>query len=316
MQRNMLNIFFTGLGIYLKNFFPLSRAMLFPVLGQIIGIILILGQAQFYRQNYLLTLSPVELQKNLTFILLGLILMVVPGFIIFLKAFWDYMVVMVSLNTMVSDIVEKKPAASFKIHNGAVKLRTKDYLVLLFILMGIWFLLLLMPFVLMIPAMKIFGQMFAIAVFAVSLLANLGILAIISVYLCLCFQIFAFEAISPVNIIKKSYEMIDNKNFWRAVLLGFILFVVTGAVLPAIFGEIIKNSPLLGYLVLPFESYANILLQNTNLIETIQQYGLTVADISREFALMSVGTAATMFVLPLGSACFTLFYLDLKEKKQ
>ena len=203
MQRNILHIFFNGVIIYLKNFLPLSRAMLFPVFGQIIGIILILGPVYFYRQNYLLTLSLEELQKNLTFILLGLILMVVPGFVIFLKAFWDYMVVMVSLNTMISDIVEKKPAVSFKIHKDAVKLRSKDYLILLFILMGIWFLLLLVPFVLMIPAMKIFGQMFAIAVFVVSLLANLGMLAIISVYLCLCFQIFAFESISPINIMGK-----------------------------------------------------------------------------------------------------------------
>lgn len=313
MQRNIFKIFLNGLFIYLKNFVPLSRAMLFPVFGQIIGIVLILGPVYFYRELYLIKLTPEELQKNLLFIFLGLILMIIPGFIIFLKAFWDYMIVMVSLNTMVSDIVENKKPVNYKIHSGAIKLRTKDYIMLLFILMGIWLVLLSAPFVLLIGSALVLNKILSTIIFVLYFITSIALLGIISVYLSLSFQIFAFEAISPRKIIMQSYKMIEN-NFWRTVLLGLILFIITGAILPVIIQELIKQSPILPYLVQPFEAYANIMFEGSAIVEIINKYGMSIADLSRETALMSIGTALTMFALPLGSACFTLFYIDLKKK--
>lgn len=314
MKKNIFKIFLTGLLIFLKNILPLSRAMLFPVFGQVIGIALILAPVYFYREYYLVKLTPEELQRQLMFLFLGLIIMVIPGFIIFIKAFWEYMIVMVSLNTMVSDIVEKKPAHNFKVHAGAVKLRTKDYLILLFILMGVWLVLTLAPFVLLILSSLVLNKILSTIVFVLSMVACLAVLAIVSVYLCLSFQIFAFEAISPIGVVKKSYEMI-NGNFWRAVVLGLVLMILTGAIIPTVFIELIKMSPVADYLVAPFEAYAEILLQNTGLIEKIRESGYTVYGVSKEFAYMSAGTFLTMFLLPLGSACFTLFYFDIKNCK-
>lgn len=313
MQRNTFKLLLNGIVIYLRNFIPLSRAMLFPVFGQIIGVVLILGPVYFYRELYLIKLTADDLQKNLLFILFGLILMIIPGFIIFLKAFWDYMVVMVSLNTMASDIIRKKKPSSFKIHNDAVKIRSKDYIFLLFILMGIWLIFLAAPFVILFGSVMVLNKILSTIIFALSSLTCLALLAIVSVYLSLSFQIFAFEAISPRKIIMKSYEMIEN-NFWRTVLLGFLLFVLTGAVIPVIFQELIKHSPILSYIVIPFEAYAKILLNNPMILEIINKYGLTISVLSKETALMSVGTTITMFTLPLGSACFTLLYFDLKSK--
>jgi len=314
MQNTILKIFLKGLSLYVRNFLPLSRAMIFPVFGQIAAIALILCPVYFYTQVFLANMSAVTLQKYLIFIFIGLILMVVPGFIIFIKAFWDYMVVMVSLNTMVSDIIENKPQVSFKVHSGAVKLRTKDYLLLLFILMGIWLVLLAAPFVLLFLSAMVLNRIFAIIIFILSMVACLALLAVISVYLSLSFQVFAFEAISAKDVLMKSYEMIEN-NFLRTVALGVALFIVTGAVVPVVFQELIKISPAISYIVVPFQSYLEVLLVNTNLLEEFAKFNITLPGLSRETALMSIGTAITMFILPLGSACFTLLYFDIKERK-
>ncbi len=314
MKKSVLKIFLHGLGIYLKNFIPLSRAMLFPVFGQIAGIFLILGPVYFYRQLYLIKLSPPELQKNLLFILFGLIIMVIPGFAIFIKAFWDYMIVMVSLNTMVSDIIRAKPPTGFKIHNDAIKLRTKDYIILLFMLMGLWLVFLAVPFVLLAAASFVLSTTFSVAIFMLSMITCLALLGIISIYLCLSFQVFAFEALGPLRVIIKSYEMIEN-NFWRAVGLGLILFVLTGVVIPLVFEELTRFSPFMDYLVIPFMSYASILTQNMPVIGELSRYGLTLAMLAEETALIALGTTITMFILPFGSACFTLLYFDIKERK-
>ncbi len=314
MQKTIFKNFLHGLIIYIKNFLPLSRAMLFPVLGQIVGIALIMVPVYFYTQVFLGGIPAESLQKNLIFIFIGLILIIIPGFIIFIKAFWDYMVVMVSLNTMVSDIIEEKPPVKFKIHSGAVKLRTKDYLLLLFILMGIWFVMLAVPFVLLILSAMVLNKIFSTIIFFLSMIGCLGILAVISVYLCLSFQVFAFEALSPKDVIMKSYEMIEN-NFLRTVALGVILFIITGAVVPVIFQELIKNSPLIGYIVVPFQAYIGVILSSTNILVELAKLNISLYDISRETALMCIGTVITMFILPLGSACFTLLYFDIKERK-
>lgn len=312
MKRNIFKIFFNGLLIYLQNFVPLSRAMLFPVFGQALGIFLILAPVYYYRQNYLSQLTPENLEKNLIYILLGLVVMVIPGFIIFLKAFWDYMIAMVSLNTMVQDIFEKKPSTHFKTHNAAVKLRTKDYVALLFILTGIWCLLPAIPFILLIITSGVLSKIFSTIIFGLSLITCIALLFILSVYLCLCLQIFAFEAISPRQIILKSYEMIDN-NFWRTLVLGFLLLLATGIIAPLVIQELVRNSVILPYIVKPFRAYTDILLENPMIIQVIAKYGLTLGNIAKETAIMTVGTITTAILLPLGSACFSLLYFDIKN---
>ncbi len=313
--QNIFQIFLKGLMIYLTGILPFSRVMLFPVFGQVLGIILILGPVYFYRVNFIEKLPVEQLQENIIFIFLGLILIVIPGFIIFLKAFWEYMIAMVSLNTMAAGILEKSGMGNFKAHNNAVKARSKDYIILLFILMGVWLILMLVPFIVLALGFGFLNKVFSMMLFGLSIVVCSIILAVISVYLCLSFQVFAFEHISPVGVIKKSFSMID-KNFWRAVVLGVILSVLTGGIAPYALQLLVKNSPALGYLAAPFDSYLAILADNPIVATVIDKLEPYIPDIAGELALSTAGTLLTAFVLPLGSTCFTLLYLDINNKGQ
>ena len=312
--KNIFQIFFRSAKIYIKNFLPLTRAMLFPTLGQIAGIILILAPVYFYRQNILLTMSVEDLQKNVFFLLLGLILMVIPGFTVFVKAFWDYMVVMVSLNTMTAYIIEKNSLDNFKIHNETMKLRTKDYIVLLFILMGIWLILLFAPFLAFLISSIVLSEAVSVILFSLLVVICVLFLIVISIYLCLSFQVFAFEKITPVETVKKSFSMMKN-NFWRGIWLGILLFVVTGAIIPAIFQIILGISPIMDYLIIPFESYYKILAETPVVAEIFSKLETYSPNLPREAAVSSIGMIITAFLLPLGSASYTLFYRGIKNGK-
>ncbi len=298
-----------GISIYLKNFLPFSRTMLFPVFGQVLSVILILTPVYFYRQYFLSSPS----HENPLFILAGLILIVIPGFNLLLKSFWDYMIAMVSLNTMTADIIGKNSFGDFKKHNNAVKLRVKDYAALLFIVMGIGFVLSLIPFVALIFSFVFLNKTFSIILFALSFIICMAALGVISVYLCLSFQVFAFESLTPVEIVKKSFFMMKNR-FWQGIWLACLLFIFTGIIIPSIIQSLIGNSPFINYLVIPFDSYLNILSDNSIIAGIIQKAGSFIPNISREIALSSVGMIVTSFILPLGSACYTLLYFDIKKK--
>jgi len=310
---NIFQIFFKGLILYLKKFLSFSRVMLFPVFGQVVGIFLILGPVYYYRREILADMPPEQIQQNTLFILLILILIVTPGFIIFLKAFWDYMIAMVSLNSMTAGILEKNSFGNFKSHNEEVKSRSGAYVVLLFILMGVWLVLLAAPFIVFILSFILLPKLISIVIFVLSSLVCLLILAVVSVYLSLSFQIFAFEDINPVGVIKKSFSMIKS-NFWRVVVLGVLLFIITGVIAPFAIQVLAKNSPVLAYMAVPFNAYLDILSENPLVSGLIQELSYYIPDMGRELALSVIGIIVTAFILPLGSACFTLLYLDIKNK--
>ncbi len=312
---NIFQIFFNGILIYLKKFLTFSRAMFFPVFGQVAGIILILAPVYFYRQYFLLSIPVEKLQENMIFIFLGLLLIVIPGFAIFLKAFWDYMVAMVSLNTITADIIEKNSIDNFKEHNERINSRSKDYIILLLLLMGVWLVLIAAPFVVLVSGFVFLNKIFATVLFSLSGLLSAIILAIASVFLCLSFQIFAFEKINPVNILKTSFNMIKN-SFWEVIILGILLFIVTGSIIPYVFQVLIKSTSILSYIAFPFEVYINILLENPIIASVQAELGSFIPNLAEELALFGIGSIVTAFLLPMGSACFTLLYFDIKKCKQ
>jgi hypothetical protein len=311
---NIFTIIFKSLIIYIKNFLPLSRVMLFPVFGQIIGMFLIFYPTYLYRQQYLAKLSAENLQQNLVFILLGLLLLVLPGFVIFIKAFWDYMIVTVSLNTMVSDIVKNGNFSNFKIHNNSVKLRTSNYVILLLILTLFWLGVLFFPFLSCFFGIFINPE-FILPVFSIMMMIS----AIFTIVLCvnhsLVFQIFAFETASPIGTIKKSWHLI-KENFWRTFFMGILLILSTWWLIPNIITSLFEKSPFMSYSVQPFEAYVNLFTNNQGFIEFLAKANLSPHNFSIALDLMTVATIVASLLLPLGSVCFTLLYFDISERKK
>ncbi|MFH0702490.1 MAG: hypothetical protein V2B14_02990 [bacterium] len=313
---NIFQIFFKSCKIYLKNFIPLSKAMLFPVFGQLIGVILILYPTFIISKNLPKILSIEVITQNIILIYLGLLVITLPGFFVFTKAFWDYMIAMVSLNSMILNILKQGFLKDIQVHTRLIKLRSKEYIILLMLLSLIWLAGLLFPIITTLILFK--NPVMVLALYFLSGLA----LAIISIYLSLSFQVFAFENISPVKMLKRSWELVEG-NFWRIFLMIVATFIVTTMLIPVIFQAIIEKTPLMTLIIYPFKSYVALISDPGNISQILQstkmgilsKIGDPVFEISKILALSTVSIIITAFMLPFGSACFTLLYFDITTRK-
>lgn len=324
---NIFQIIFNGLKIYIRNFIPLFKVMLFPVFGQLIGIILILYPTYLLSQQLPKMMSPEFMANNIILVFLLLLLVAVPGFFIFIKAFWEYMIAMVSLNSMTSNIMKQGHIKDSYIHTQTTKLKTKEYVTLLLILSLIWLIGLLLPAIVF-----LFRNPFDINQAAVWLgfigleVGACFILTIVSVYLSLCFQVIAFENITPIKIIKKSWELVEG-NFWRTFFLAIAMSLITGLLVPCIFQMIIDSTPLMAILTHPFQAYAATIMGSSETLSTISQFTSimgtqlipnspdSIIQVGKTFTSATIGIIITSLLLPLGSACYTQLYFDIVNRK-
>jgi|GEM_PF-2045286 len=318
-NNNIFQIIFRGILIYLKNFIPLSRTMLFPVFGQVIGIIWTLFMAVYMSRTIAKSFNQEAFTNNILFIFLILFATVLPGFLILLKAFWDYMIIIVSLNSMTSNIVKQGHLKDIKVHNDLVKVKSKEYVGLLLFLSVIWLV------GLALPALIFFVQSpFAPFMFIGLELLSLMILTVISVYLSLCYQVFAFENLSVINTVKRSWNLVEG-NFCRTFFLGFILSLLTCMLIPGIFQLAIEKTALTTVMVQPLQPYTAALVNNPLYLMIVTIFsditGQKLLPTAFSYQIMKFMTKAvlggivTVFVLPLGSACYTLLYLDIVNRK-
>ncbi|MDD3013041.1 MAG: hypothetical protein PHC34_05000 [Candidatus Gastranaerophilales bacterium] len=317
-QMNIFKIIFNSIGIYLKNFIPLSKAMLFPVFGQIFGMAWILFAAFYLSKNLTKSFTPEAFTNNILFIFLILIVAVLPGFIIYIKAFWEYMIAMVSLNSMISNIVKQGHLKDAQVHNRLVKVKSKEYIGLLLFVSLIWLV------GLMLPVLIFFIKSPFVTVMFIGLeLIALMILTIISIYLSISYQVFAFENLSVFNTVKRSWNLVEG-NFWRTFFLGFIVLLLTSLFIPKIFLAIADKTLLTSIMVQPLQPFAVNLSDNPVYLSIISsgimgQKLLPTAfsyEIIKYIVQASLGGIITAFILPLGSACYTLLYLDIVDRKK
>jgi len=305
---NIFSMIFKSCVLYIKHFFCFSRVMLFPVFGQLAGIILIFYPVYLYREHYLLKLSAEYLQQNIFTVFLVSLVILIPGLAVFLKAFWDYMIAMVSLNIMAADFWQKGSAGNFKVYNNSVKLKTGSYISLLLIISVLWLLVTILPF------LAFFFPSSALFMMIILFIASIILSILLAVYFSLVFQIFAFESLSPMKIMHRSLYLLKG-NFWRTFFMGIFLFLITGFT-AELLNMMLEKSFLMKYIVLPFESYVNIFAKSQDFIETLAKYKLTPFSLSIELALNTTALIIISFMLPLGSACFTLLYYDICNRKK
>lgn len=307
-ETGVFKIIFNSILIYLKNFAPLSKVMLFPVFGQLIGIALILYPTFWLSENFTGALENNFINNNIALLFMGLLLMIIPGFILFFKAFWEYLVVMVSLNSMIAEIKKQGSLKSFKTYNQIVKLRSGSYIVLISLLSLIWLIGLSLPVIIAPKSLLGSGTLADWLLLAGLELIAVFIIGIISIYLSLSYQVFAFENLSPLNTFKKSWRLVEG-NFWRTFIVGCIMVAITGLLAPGIFQALIANTPLMPFTVSLFRPFVEIL--GANFINKPDM----VYEISKNAASIAIATIVTAFMLPLGSAFYTLLYFDIVNRK-
>lgn len=284
-DKSIWMIFFESVKIFTMNLHKFLLYMAFPVLGTILGTGLIFGLTFWFNNNIDRILLKYPALDNMTSLTIVIILLALPGLLILLKAFGDFLIAYGALNSMAEGAITTGRVYDFPAHNAVVKSRILTFIML-------WIL---------------FGIFTAFASFP--LFWVLG--GIFFIYFILIFQVFTFdENVSAINCFKESLQLIKGKFARTAILLiiqGLILFLVyhgltvlfevcrLNEVLTRVFSNWAMSLPL---------DRINAIYQNFNILIT--------PDMIAKYILSNMtGFIALGFTLPLRSISWTLWYKNL-----
>lgn len=284
-NRSVWLIFFEGIKIFALNIHKFMLYMAFPVLGQILGIFLIFGLTFWFTQNMQDIAAKYDALNNMSSMITLIVVSVIPGVLILIKAFWDYLVAFVALNSMTEGYLNTGRVYDFKAHNSVATQKSFSFIT-------IWFLISIMTILGILPVFWIFAGLFF-------------------VYFILVFQVFTFEnGLSPVGYFKRSMFLIKGK-FGRTFLLMAILTIFTYVILVSGLGVLFDAFNWTNPLAKMFEAWAYTLP-----IDPLEQYGVTPSVIGTELVKQLIFFLAIGFSLPIRSICWTLWYDELASEDE
>ena len=275
-------IFFSSIKTYFLYLDQCSKQLSFPIFGQIISIILLFTATYFFTINIdnIKEINPFfENERNL---LTVFIIILLPLFLIFLKAFFNYLTAFSSLNILFYTVSGKTKVKNidFKSNNSVIKRKFPHYILLLIIT----------TLILSVPPMLFFAP-------------------IVWIYLCLSFQVFALEGdVSAPKSISRSIELVKGNVIPTITLLllcGFVSYIF----LPNLFLWTFEKISLSTFFVTKFETFFALLpLEEYNqILSTINQ-----STNQTELAIITYTSMVSFFVigfsLPFRCCCFTELY--------
>lgn len=291
LQNSVWNILFEGLKLYFKNIGTFSKYMLFPVFGQIIGIVLIFSLTGWFTFNLPTIVAKHPAFNDFSVILLTLLLITIPGFAVFLKAFWDYLVAYGALNSMAQAVLSTGKLYDLKAHNEVITKRT-------FAFVGLLLAITILTLIAINPLFWVIGLVFFI-------------------YFILVFQVFTFEEDkSIIECFKRSLALIKGnfaRTFFIATVLGVISYYILSYCVTA-FVEVIRLGEILKGI---FEAWAQTLpLADINATAaTFKLPAITPLDVAEQVFNSSIFFIVAGLTLPMRSVCWTLWYKNLAEIK-
>ena len=281
-NKNFLIIFFESLKIYCVNIHKFLLYMAFPVLGQLLGLFMVFGLTFWFSQNYQDLIIKYPALNDMSTTMICTVIMVIPGLLIFMKAFWDYLIAYSALNSMTQGYINTGRIYDFKAHNDVALQKTISFVAL-------WFLFGIYTLLAIIPIFWVLGLIFFI-------------------YFVLIFQVFTFETgHSPVGYFKRSFEIIKTnfaKTFFLMLLLGLVSYILLPAGLSVIFDYLNITS----FLSKVFENWVFTLP-----LEALEPFGITPSLLGAQIEKQLVLFLMIGFTLPLRSVCWTLWYKNLAD---
>ena len=283
LKNSIWFVLFEGLKIYFLNIDKFFLYMLFPVFGQIIGIALAMGLSLSLMQTV------VEKTDNALTALLYVILLAVPGLLIFAKAFWDYMVAYVALNSMTEGAVTTGKVYDFQSHNEVATRRTMSYVV----------------FLLVICALSSVGStiFFIVPGF------------IVWIYLILVYQVFTFEPdLNITDILKRSFLLVKGSWFRTLAILTiltfFSIFIITQGVI--VIFDFLNITNWICSILDEYTSMFPLELVN-EILEYCNLQIITPTMISHLILTSALSFVVAGLTLPIRSICWTLWYMVLSD---
>jgi len=275
-----------GVRIYFSNIDKFFIYMLFPVLGQVLGIVLAFGLSLGFAQQVAAKVD------NPTKAMLIILLLAVPGLLIFVKAFWDYMVAYVALNSMTEGAITSGKVYDFQSHNEVATRRAFKYIVFI-CLVGI----------------------------LSSLATNILLIVpgfILWIYFILVFQIFTFEQDLKIqDYFKKSFLLVKGNWFRTFILLAilsfFSIFIITQGII-VIFDYLNLTTPVCS--VFDFISNQIPLKLANRVLLHFQMEIITPSMISKMIFESVLAMIVTGLTLPVRSICWTIWYYNLSQLRE
>ena len=314
----IFKIFLDGIAWYCKYLDTFVKYMFFPVFGQILGVFIIFLANYYFILNIPELIRKYPILDNISLVFTLLMICVAPGFLIFGKAFFDYLVAFSSLNSMAyvsrGEKMKNKPLET-KVHDDILKKRLGKYIILI-CLFSILFLVGICP-LLIVPYI------------------------ILCVYLCLTFQVFMLEeSVSPIEAFKRSFYLVKT-NFGITTLLIALSFVLTYIILPELIVFGFEKAKIIPVLSVPIQNYFNILPIDEifssvidNVLNSVNnlppEISSQISTLPANFSLNSFIDTAELaqkttrsiitfsviaFLLPMRCAWFTLLYKTFDTEK-
>ena len=196
-------IFFSSIKTYFMYFDECIKALAFPIFGQLLSTIFIFTLTYYFVLNVDKIKNINSFFNNDTHLLILLLVIILPFLIILLKAVYDYLIVFSSLNLLFFTASKKKKAKNIDLNanNNVIQRKLFQYILLL----------------LFVSLMLIFPPL------------------ILGVFLCLAFQVFAFEGeISAPKAISRSFELVKS-NLLVTLLMLLLCYLLTYCFLPNLF---------------------------------------------------------------------------------
>ena len=284
---SVIKTVFEGLKVYLCNLDIFMKYLSFPVLGTFIGMFILFAINYCYVMNLENLQAKNPIFENAAVILTLVIILTVPGFLIMMKAFVDYLVAFGALNSM---CVNESRIVDVHSHNEIIKRRFAPYCVLLIVLSIIFGAL---SFPLLIPVLIVALVFFALAV-----------------------QVFVLEEdTSPFDAIAKSAVLVKT-NFWAVFWVLVIITLISYFAIPYLITWAVSKTPLLTILANPVEKYISLLpiTDINNLLAEMQiPYKFDVILIAESIVQSIISTIVIMYILPFRCACCVNLYKNLSE---
>lgn len=272
-----------GIRIYFTNIDKFLIYMLFPVFGQVIGIALAFGLS--------LGFAPIVTAKtdSISMALLFVLLLALPGLLIFVKAFWDFMVAYVALNSMTEGAINTGKVYDFQSHNEVATRRTFQFVMLLLLV----------------------GVLSSIGTSIFFIIPGF----VIWIYFILIYQVFTFEPeLSIPECFKRSFMLVRG-NWLRtfilmAILAFFSIYIITEGI--TVVFDYLSLTDKICSLFTVISNTVPIELTNKALAYFNMPI-ITTEMISKTIFVSILSFIVTGLTLPIRSICWTLWYANLSK---
>lgn len=285
----VFGIFFSSMREYFLYLDKLLKYLAFPVFGQLISIISMLTLAYYFRINADKLIAKGGFFGNEQHLLILLLIILIPFFLIFLKAFFDFIIAFSALNIMFYTVGNKKKVQNvdFNSYNNVIKRKFGTYLLLMF----------LTTLLFIIPPLCFF-------------------IPVTALFLAFVFQVFALENNSSAfNSIKRSFELVSS-NFIPVIIMILLCCFSTYIFLPKLFMWVADKTSVSFFFANMWENFCSeiIVTPVNNVLSSLPDLGkniiykLDAVSVSRGLFETVLTTVIVSFTLPFRCCCFTKLY--------